>query len=478
MTRRNWLSVFVILAVAFTAFNLFGGKEAVSGKKPRLLYITTTAGFHHSACEYSVPIIKKMAEESEAFEVVASDKLDRITPQGLKDFDAIVFSNTSGDLPLSEENRIALIDSIKGGKAFIGIHAATDTYKNWAPFYEMIGGSFIAHPWNEPVTITIEDPVHPAASPVPSPWVVHDEIYTFRNYSRDKLHVIMSLDNSKLKTKGNRDDGDYAMAWCKDHGKGKVFYTALGHRHELWDDPIFQNHLLGGIRWALGQVPAKLSTGHAKVETTKWVKIFDGENLNFGSEWVTTDNMAQTKKHWTVQPGGILQGKHVEGTPDSSHLYYIKKKFRNFEYRADVCINPGGNSGMYFRCLDNNLLPSGKWKNWPNGYEAQVNNDSADPRRSGTLYPDPTINAADLERIIGYNVEKEKKNLDYWFNQHIILVGDHVVVKLNGKVATEQADIHKIPDKPYSTEGYFSFQFHDPGTVVKYKNIEVRELPD
>ncbi len=480
MMRKCAIPVLSVFLASVLCLALLGPSPARAAKKAKVLYITTTAGFHHDTCEYSVPIIKKIAEDSGAFEVVASEKTDLITPQGLKEFDAIVFSNTTGDLkqfPLSEENRDALIDAVKDGKAFIGIHAATDTYKDWPPFAEMIGGSFNGHPWNESVTINLEDPSSPAASPCPSPWTIADEIYTFKNWSREKMDVIMSLDKGSEKGKGNRPDGDYALAWCKTFGKGNVFYTALGHRKEVWDDPTFQAHLLGGIRWALGQAEADIHPGHRKVEDTKWVKLFDGEHLDFGTDWETTDKASETRKHWTVQPGGILQGAAAPGTPTSSHLYYTKKKFKDFEYRAKVCIIPGGNSGMYFRCLDSNKSSKGEWKNWPDGYEAQVNNDSADERRSGTCYPEPSIHEKDLERLIGYNVAKEKSNKDYWFTQEVIAVGDHVVIKLNGKVAVDVPDLKKLAKKPYSREGFFAYQFHDNGTVVKYKDIEVRELP-
>lgn len=490
MKRRTALLALAVFGLSAGGLAwLSASGHAAEGKKPKILYITTTKGFKHSAAEYSIPVIKKMAEESKAFEVVCTDKTDTITPEGLKEFDAICFSNTTGDkgqFPLSEANRDAMIAAIKDGKGFIGIHAATDTYKDWAPYYEMIGATFTEHPWTEKVNIVVEDPSHPCASPVPSPWIVDDEIYAFKNYDRSKLDVIMSLDagalGDKLK-KGHRPDADYAVAWCKEHGKGKVFYTSLGHRHEVWDDPIYQAHLLNGIKWVLGQAKADLKVGHPKVETTKWVKIFDGKNLNFGTDWEATDNPQETRKHWTVQPGGILQGAAAPGTPGSSHLYYTAKKFKNFEYRADVCINPGGNSGMYFRCQDSNKNAEGRWKNWPDGYEAQVNNDSGDKRRSGTFYDEPSVREADLKRLIGYDVEREKSNKDFWYQEHIIAVGDRIVIKLNGKVAVDVPDTKRLREdfengqKGVWRDGYLAYQYHDPGTTVKFKNIEVRELP-
>lgn len=458
---------------------------SIAAERPKLLYITTTADFHHDACEYSIPIIQKLAEASGAFDVVVSDKTDLISRASLASFAGVCFSNTTGDrdkFPLSEENRNALIDAIKGGTAFVAIHAASDTYKDWEPFSEMLGGSFNGHPWNEEIEIEIEDPSHPSASMLPSRWALADEIYTFKNYSRDKCHVIMSMAKESEKGKGNRADGDYALAWAKMCGAGRVFYTALGHRHEVWDNPLFQQHLLGGIQWALGQKGSPLSPGHRKVES-KWERIFDGVHLNFGTEWEATDDQGQTRKHWTVQPGGILQGFGAAGTPDSSHLYYVKKEFRNFEARADLCIDKDGNSGWYFRCpraTNQNRPGPGQWQNWPTGYEFQINNHSGDPKRTGTFYPNPTLLDADIAKYLGYDPAKDDGN--FWFQMHIIAVGNHFVCKLNGKVAVDY--VHEIgPGKRHEKgrweEGLFAFQMHHPGTIVKIKNLEVRELsPD
>ncbi len=461
-------SILVLLLAALPAL-------ASAADKPRLLVVNRTAGFHHSSCEHAATVMMKIARRSNAFEVVFTDSVAFITPEALESFDGVLFANTTGDLkqfPLSEENRNALIEFVNAGGAFIGTHSATDTYKDWAPYYEMIGGSFNGHPWHEDVTIELEDPAHPAARMLPSPWRIKDEIYIFKNYSRDNIHVILRLKEAPVKGGHDVTKGDYPVAWCKPHGEGRVFYTSLGHREDVWDNPLYQEHLLAGIRWALkedvrkskDEFAAKLSVGHAPVRS-EWTRIFNGESLNFGTDWETTDDTAKTRRHWTVQPGGILQGTWEKG---SSHIYYVKRQFRNFEYRADVNIDPNGNSGMYFRCSPANLK-DGKWKNWPIGYEAQINNGyDGDPKRSGTFYPQPTLLDKDIKRHLGY--EKAKDDGNFWFNLHVIAVDDRFVVKLNGKVVVvHRNDAHQ--------EGYFAFQMHHGNTIVKLKNIEVRELP-
>ncbi len=508
MTRRTLVTL--ALAALWASGQYLGAADAAVKK---VLYITTTKGFHHSACEYSIPVIKKIAEESKkdpllgAFDVVCTDKTDLITAESLKGFDAICFSNTTGDLaqfPLNEADRNALIEAVKGGKGFIGIHAATDTYKDWKPYADMIGGSFESHPWSEEVIVDIEDPAHPCAAPVPSPWKLKDEIYAFKNYSRDTLHVIMSLSKASLKGKSTPSrvqDQDYAIAWCKSYGKGRVFYTALGHEHPLWDSAAYQQHLMGGIRWALGATrkadwtpkkdsvegervglvkgnglgDANLTIGHKKVESA-WEKIFDGQPLKWDTDWVTSDDQAKTRAHWTVKNGVLVGATDTPGA--SSHLYYTKKSFKNFEVRSQICICDDGNSGFYFRCQKDNFK-NGKWQNWPNGYEAQINLSHGDPKRSGTFYAAPTVWSADIKAWLGFDAsdKQQRENLkakDFWYTMRIIAIGDHTVIMLNDHVVVDH--FGPADGKSLFTEGYFAFQLHNPGMFVKLKDIEVREL--
>lgn len=499
-TKTHALSSFVA-ALAVALLWLLPTLEAEQ-RRARVLFINATGGYHHSSCEFSVPVIHEMARKSDFFDVVYSSSADLINRKSLKNFDAVFFANTTGDLdtfPLDEEGRSALIDFIRGGKAFIGVHAATDTYKDWKEYYEMIGGSFDGHPWHEEVTIEVEDPVHPAGQPVPSPWTITDEMYIFKNYSRDNVHVILRIKGAPQKDGHNVEKGDYPVAWSKYYGKGRVFYTSLGHREDVWANPVYQQHLMGGMRWALGKelgrlrMDPKIHVGHAKV-TSDWSPIFDGKTLNWGTEWESTDGPVDSKlfgtnetgdgksyeldgrSHWTVRPTGILQGTGG----GFSHIYYIGKKFRNFEYRADININPDGNGGMYFRVPESCRKPNGRFPNWPPGFEAQINNGSSDPTRTGSLYffPDARLLSEDIKRVMGYELEKDDGN--FWWNMHVAAVDDYVVIKVNGQVVVNQNTMQG-PDLDWLGEaakgGYMAFQMHHDNVRLRLRNIEVRELP-
>ena len=144
----------------------------------------------------------------------------------------------------------------RAGNGFVGIHSATDTFYKWPEYGEMIGGYFDEHPWNTQVTMKVEDHGHPSTKHLGAAWTLADEIYQFRNYSRSDRHVLLSLDVASvdLTAKGvKRADGDFANAWYKSWGSGRVFYTALGHRPEVWQDPAYQQHVAGGISWAMGR---------------------------------------------------------------------------------------------------------------------------------------------------------------------------------------------------------------------------------
>jgi type 1 glutamine amidotransferase len=227
----------------------------IEAARYRVLYLTHSAGFRHEVLPLSRQILKEIAEKSGKFEVIATDDVSLLNRDSLKQYDAVVFY-TTGELPISDEQKKALLDFIKSGKGFVGIHSATDTFYHWPEYGQMIGGYFDKHPWHQEVTIKVEDPNHPATRHLGKSFKITDEIYQFRDWSRDRVHVLLSLDVSSVdlnKRDVHRTDKDFAIAWTRTYGRGRVFYTALGHRPEVWRDERFQQHLLGGLEWAIGK---------------------------------------------------------------------------------------------------------------------------------------------------------------------------------------------------------------------------------
>ncbi|MAB79676.1 MAG: hypothetical protein CMJ89_10035 [Planctomycetes bacterium] len=225
--------------------------------EPKVLFLTHSAGFEHGVVKRSDPHVLSHAEQklSEAargrFRILASKDCSNLEPDKLRNFDAVVFY-TTGALPVSREVAEGLIAWVEAGGAFIGVHCATDTFYECARYMDMIGGAFDGHPWHQEVTVTVEDASHPATDHLGDAFEITDEIYQFRDFSREGLNVLLSLEHGSVEIeKGKRADGDYAIAWSRYIGDGRLFYTALGHRPDVWEDPRFMEHLLDGIGWAL-----------------------------------------------------------------------------------------------------------------------------------------------------------------------------------------------------------------------------------
>jgi uncharacterized protein len=193
---------------------------------------------------------------------VEKENCGRVNAETLKKFDVVLFFTTGN--PLNEQEVKDLVDWVKAGGAVAGTHCGSDTLypskdRPWnAAYGELIGAYFDGHPWHQKIKLKVEDPEHAAGKSFKSGDEITDEIYQFRPepYSRGKLHIILSVDNGSIDvSKGKRKDNDYAISWCRDVEKGRSFYTSLGHRNEVWTDKRFQDHLFGGLNWAVRRAP-------------------------------------------------------------------------------------------------------------------------------------------------------------------------------------------------------------------------------
>ncbi len=265
------------------------GLEVEKAKAPRkMLVFTLTRGFKHASIKTGELMMQLMAEKSGAFDVVVSNDLANFEPENLKHFDAVCFLNTTlevfspakgawakmseDDRKVSKENELrlkkSLMDFIKSGKGFVGIHAATDTFYEWPEYGEMIGGYFNGHPWNAKtqVSVKVEDgqEKHTCCAHLDGKNLeFKEEIYQFKApYDPKKLHILLRLDPEKMDLSiGKRADKDYAVSWVKHHGKGRVFYCSLGHNHHIYENPKVLQHYLRGMQWAIGDVEAEVKVG-------------------------------------------------------------------------------------------------------------------------------------------------------------------------------------------------------------------------
>jgi uncharacterized protein len=245
------------------------GTPAAAVKK-KLLAIGEEKGYRHESVSHALATIERLGRESGLWDTTIRTDTEALTKKkleynakNLNDFDAVVFY-TGGTLEMDDQKKADFLSFIHDdGKGFIGIHSATITFTDWPDYGDMIGGYFDEHPWGTfDAPILVEDPAFPGMRQWPSAFVFKDEIYQMRNFSRDKVRVLMRLDASKLdltNPRVHRKDRDFAVTWAKMYGKGRVYYSTLGHPVENWDKPEMQTMYVEAIKWAMGLVDADVT---------------------------------------------------------------------------------------------------------------------------------------------------------------------------------------------------------------------------
>jgi hypothetical protein len=221
----------------------------------RVLYFTHAAGFRHAVIPASRQILKEIGETPPSFEVAPSEDISVFTAENLRRFDAVMFF-TTGELPMSDAQKQALVDFVRRGGGFVGVHSATDTFYQWPEYGRLIGGYFDQHPWHQQVRI-ITDRFDPLVSSIGPVLVVSDEIYQIRDFASGS-HVVLRLDPSSVDlTRDNvhRHPWGWPLAWTRSYGSGRVFYTALGHEEAVWRLPWFQTILRNAVHWVTGGTP-------------------------------------------------------------------------------------------------------------------------------------------------------------------------------------------------------------------------------
>ncbi len=248
--------------------------------KKHILVIGMTRGYHHGSTSDGLAMFWNLGKESGAYDTEIKTDMEWITKKNpgseahsLPFFDAVVFVNCTGSWKLDDEQKEALLSFVRDdGKGLVISHASLDANYDWPEYAEMVGGWFQAHPWGTfDAPVIVEDQTFPAMQHFPKYLRLYDEMYSPRQWSRDKLNVLMRLDESKLDyekpqygLKSVREDKDQAIAWAKMYGKGRVFYSSLGHTKEAWDDPLVRKMYLEGIRWVMGRTEGSVAS-HPKV---------------------------------------------------------------------------------------------------------------------------------------------------------------------------------------------------------------------
>ena len=467
-------------------------KPSAKPAKPRkMLVYSVCRGFRHSSVPVCKVAMQVLGAETGAFEAVVSDDLANFEPDKIKQFDAICFNNTTREIFLPHPNDMknlspaeqkaakdrdarlkkSLVDFVKGGGGLVGIHAASDTFYDWPEFGVMMGGYFWGHPWRSGDTVTIraDGPDHPVSKAFKGkPLTTKEEIYQIKDpYSRDMLRVLLVLDTEKtdMKKPGiKRTDNDFAVAWVRSYGKGRVFYSSFGHNHNIYAIPQVLQHYLDGIQFALGDLPA---------DTTPSAKLGSAPKPAAGSSGTDVLFDGSGKGAWMPNPKWVVKDGALTCQPKARYLW-TKQKYGDFELTAEFKYGPGTNSGIFIR--------TGNAKDpVQTGMEIQVLDSfgkaEIGKHDCGALYDAlaPSTNPV--------------KKAGQWNQITITCKGPKITVVLNGTQVID-ADIskwttaNKNPDgsknkykkalKDYPREGHIGLQEH--GKQVWYRNIRVKKL--
>lgn len=250
-----------------------------AAEKKRVIVCTVTTGFRHSSIPFAEKTLEKLGKESGLYEVVdfarqpaskdpalMKESMDKLSPENLtkNKIDAVIFANTTGDLPLPD--RDGFIKWIEEGHGFCGMHSAGDTFHGFPGYLNMLQAEFKGHGRQVPADLVAGDKAHPANAAIGDAWPISlEEMYEFKDgsHDREKLRALWFL---RHHPQNPNQAGYFPVSWCRMAGKGHVFYTSLGHREDLWDETDavkdrknspeiskqYQAHILGGIKWALG----------------------------------------------------------------------------------------------------------------------------------------------------------------------------------------------------------------------------------
>lgn len=246
----KYISSSMLLAAFFCFFTACAPSDAGTNDPEAttsVLVFSKTAGYYHTSIPDGIAALQQLGSEHN-FKVDTTKDAAYFTADSLQQYDAVVFLSTTGTV-FNQAQRTAFKEYIQGGGGFVGIHSATDTEYEWPWFNRLVGAYFDSHPKVQQATIRVLDKSHPATSFLPDEWQRTDEWYNFKDVNPD-IQILALLDESSYT--GGTNGEEHPVIWYHEFEGGRSFYTAGGHTTESYQEPLFLEHLLNGIRYAAG----------------------------------------------------------------------------------------------------------------------------------------------------------------------------------------------------------------------------------
>lgn len=262
------MEAFRIVPAVFAGLVLAASLGVPQPRPPhkRLLFIGQSTDWQHESVSYAAATLWNLGHDTGLWETYIRTDSQLVTKKqiprngkNLDYFDAVAFF-TCGELNMDDSQKADLLAFVHDeGKGFIGIHSASDTFHNWPAYGDMLGGYFDDHPWMTfPAPLVVEDSAFPGMRYLPPSFTMLDEIYQLKDFSRDKVRVLLRLDETKLDLKNprvHRTDGDFAVMWARTYGKGRVLYNGLGHVEAVWERPDIRKMWVEQVKWVMGLAP-------------------------------------------------------------------------------------------------------------------------------------------------------------------------------------------------------------------------------
>ncbi|MGI5479777.1 ThuA domain-containing protein [Streptomyces lavendofoliae] len=405
----------------------------------RVLVFSRTAGFRHDSIPAGIAALKELGASSN-ITVDATETAAQFTTSNLARYDAVVFLSTTGDV-LDAGQQKAFEHYIATGGGYVGVHAAADTEYDWEFYGGLVGAHFASHPHIQQATVRAEDHRHPATAHLPAAgWERTDEWYNYRTNPRGQARVLATLDETTYE--GGTMKGDHPIAWCQSYEGGRAFYTGGGHTTASYAEPAFRQHLLGGLRYATGQVKADCAprTGHRP--------LFNGHTLE---GWKQAG-----PGRFTVVDGEL----RTEG--GMGMLWYQAKELSSYSLKLDWRMTDDDNSGVFigFPASDD------PWSAVNKGYEIQIDATDTADRTTGAVYGFKSANLKARDRVL--------RPPGQWNSYEIKVQGERLQVFLNGVKINDFTNTDPVRSLK---DGHIGIQNHGADDQVSFRDIQLKELP-